>query len=126
MQLRVLIVDEHPIVIDSLLVILNKDPDITVVGAATNGMEGLAQLRRLRPDCMVFDVNQPKSYGMEAIGLYLRESPDLGIVIYSEATDDLLVNMARQAGVRAYVSKGEPVSALAGALREVHNQRERG
>lgn len=125
MQLRVLIVDEHPIVIDSLLVILNKYPDITVVGAAANGMEGLAQLRRLRPDCMVFDVNQPKLYGMEAIGIYLKERPDLGIVVYSEATDDLLVSMARQAGVRAYVSKGEPVSALAVALREVHSQKGR-
>jgi DNA-binding NarL/FixJ family response regulator len=120
--IRVLVVDEYPIVIDGLLIFLNKYPDITIVGAASDGMEGLAQLRRLHPDCMIVDLSQPKLYGVGAIRLYLKVKPDLGIVAYTETTDEMLVNEALKAGVRAYVSKEAPVSDLAKALREVHRR----
>ncbi|MCM2265032.1 MAG: response regulator transcription factor [Desulfuromonadales bacterium] len=121
-QLSVLIVDEHPIIIDGLLLFLNKYPDISIVGAASDGREGLAQLRRLHPDCMIVDSNQPKLHGAETIRRYLRERPDLGIIVYTEYTDEILVNEALQAGVRAYISKSAPVADLACALRETRRK----
>jgi len=118
--LRVLIVDDHPIIIDGLLVFLNNYQDIAIVGTANSGMEGLAQLRRLHPDCVTVDLTLPDMGGVEAVRLYLKERPELGVVVYTGRTDDLLVYEALQAGARAYVVKGAPVSALVNALREVH------
>ncbi|MHB8709669.1 MAG: response regulator transcription factor, partial [Desulfuromonadales bacterium] len=119
-QLRVLIVDDHPIITDGLLVFLNNYQDITIVGTANSGMEGLALLRRLHPDCVTIDLSLPDMWGVEAIRLYLKEKPELGIVVYSGRTEDVQVYEALQAGARAYVVKGAPVSALVNAIREVH------
>lgn len=119
-QLRVLIVDDHPIITDGLLVFLNNYQDIAIVGTANSGMEGLALLRRLHPDCVTIDLSLPDMWGVEAIRLYLKEKPELGIVVYSGRTEDVQVYEALQAGARAYVVKGAPVSALVNAIREVH------
>lgn len=119
-KLRVLIVDDHPIISDGLLVFLNNYPDITIVGTATDGIEGLAQLRRLNPDCMIVDLSLPNLGGVDAIRLYLKERPDLGVVVYTGHTEEVLIYEALQAGARAYVVKGAPVSVLVSALREVH------
>lgn len=120
-SIRVLIVDDHPIISDGLHVFLNNYTDISIVGIAGDGLEGLDQLRRLRPDCMIVDLSMPKLGGVEAIRLYLKENPDLGIVVYTGHTEEVLVYEALQAGARAYVVKGSPVSVLVSALREVNN-----
>jgi len=119
-QIRILIVDDHPIISEGLPVLLKNYPEITVVGTASDGEEGLAQLRRLKPECVVVDMSLPKLGGVEAIQLYLREKPDLGIVVYTGHKEERLVCQALQAGARAYVFKGAPVSTLVSALREVH------
>lgn len=119
-QLRVLIVDDHPIISDGLLVFLSNYPDITIVGTATDGIDGLAQLRRLHPDCMIVDLSLPNLGGVDAIRLYMKERPDLGVVVYTGHKEEILVYEALQAGARAYVVKGAPVSVLVSALREVH------
>lgn len=119
-QLRVLLVDDHPIIVDGLLVFLNNYQDIAVVGTANSGMDGLAKLRQLHPDCVTLDLSMPDMSGLEAIRLYLKEKPELGIIVYTGRAEDVLVYEALQAGARAYVVKGAPVSALVSALREVH------
>ncbi|RPI66632.1 MAG: DNA-binding response regulator [Geobacteraceae bacterium] len=119
-KLRVLIVDDHPIIRGGLLLFMKNYPDIEIVGTASDGMEGLAKLRRLHPDCMIVDLAMPKLGGVEAIQLYLKEKPDLGIVVYTGKSDDVSVYDALQAGARAYVLKGSTVSFLVRALREVH------
>lgn len=119
-QLSVLIVDDHPIISEGLPILLKCYTDIQVVGTAGDGEEGMAMLRRLNPDCMVVDMSLPKLGGVEAIRLYLQEKPDLGIVVYTGHTEENLVCQALQAGARAYVFKGAPVSTLVSAIREVH------
>lgn len=118
---RVLIVDDHPVVCEGLRTFLEGYEDIEVVGTAHDGREGLEQLRRLKPDCAVVDLKLPDMSGVEAIGLYLQENPALGIVVYSGYTEEVFVYQALQAGARAYVFKGAPVSVLATALREVQH-----
>jgi DNA-binding NarL/FixJ family response regulator len=117
-KLRVLIVDDHPIIGEALPVLMKPYEDIEIVGTAIDGEEGLAALRRLRPDCVVIDLNLPKLSGMEVIGLSLLEQPDLKVVIYTGQRDESVVCQALQAGVRAVVFKGAPVSTLVSALRE--------
>lgn len=118
-QMRVLIVDDHPIISEGLPILLQPHEDIIVVGTANDGEEGLAQLRRLKPDCAIVDLSMPKLGGLEVIRLYLKEQPGLGIVVYTGHREDSIVCQALQAGARAYVFKGAPVSTLASAIREV-------
>jgi two-component system response regulator NreC len=118
--IRVLLVDDHPIISEGLLVFLNNYPDIKIVGTASDGMEGLEQLRRLHPDCLIIDMSLPKLGGVETIRLALKENPKLGVVVYTGHADEVLVYEALQAGAQAYVLKGAPVSVLVSALREVH------
>lgn len=118
-KLRVLLVDDHPIVNEGLLVFFNDYPDIEIVGTASDGNEGLNQLRRLHPDCIIVDLAMPNLGGVESIRLYLQEQPDLLVVVYTGHTEEVLVYEALQAGARAYVFKGAPVSVLVSALREV-------
>lgn len=117
--IRVLLVDDHPIISEALQVFMKNHEDIAIVGTATDGEEGLAALRRLKPDCLVIDLGLPKLSGMEVISLCLREQPDLMIVIYTGHKEESLVCQALQAGVRAFVFKGAPVSTLVSAIREV-------
>ena len=118
-QLRVLIVDDHPIISEGLSVFLKSYPDIAVVGTATDSMEGLVMLRQLQPDCVILDLAMPNLGGVESIRHYLEEKGDLGIVVYTGNAEELMVYEALQSGARAYVLKGAPVSVLVSALREV-------
>jgi DNA-binding NarL/FixJ family response regulator len=119
-KVRILIVDDHPIIHEGLPVLLKNYSEIEVVGIAKDGEEGLVQLRLLKPDCVVIDMALPVMSGLEAIQLYLREKPDLGVVVYTGHKDEILVCQALQAGARAYVCKGAPISTLVKALTEVH------
>jgi DNA-binding NarL/FixJ family response regulator len=119
-QLRVLIIDDHPIISEGLPALLKCYPDIMVVGVASDGEEGLAQIRQLKPECVIIDLTLPKMGGIEAIRLYLHEIPELGIVVYTGHKEEGLVCQALQAGARAYVFKGAPVASLVSAIREVH------
>jgi DNA-binding NarL/FixJ family response regulator len=117
--IRVLLVDDHPIISEALHVLMKNHEDIAIVGPVTDGEEGLAALRRLKPDCLVIDLSLPKMSGLEVVNLCLREQPDLKIVIYTGHKEERLVCQALQAGVRAFVFKGAPVSTLVSAIREV-------
>ena len=119
-QLRVLVVDDHPVIREGLLALLTVYDDISIVGTAGDGEEGLVQLRRLKPDCVIVDLAMPKLGGVEAIRVYLQEQPDVGVVVYTGHKDESLVCQALQAGARAYVFKGTPISALVSAVREVN------
>lgn len=119
-QMKVLIVDDHPIISEGLPVLFKSYPDIMIVGTASDGEEGLALLRRLKPDCVVVDMSLPKLGGVEAIRLYLQENPNLGVVVYTGHKEENLVCQALQAGARAYVCKGSPITTLVNALREVN------
>lgn len=119
-QLRVLVIDDHPIIGDGLPILLECYPDIKVVGVARNAEDGLAQIRQLKPECVIVDLSLPKMGGIEAIRLYLHERPDLGVVVYTGHKEEGLVCQALQAGARAYVFKGSPVASVVSAIREVH------
>jgi DNA-binding NarL/FixJ family response regulator len=119
-QMKVLIVDDHPIISEGLPVLFKSYPDIMIVGTASDGEEGMELLRRLKPDCVIVDMSLPKLGGVEAIRLYLQENPNLGIVVYTGHKDENLVCQALQAGARAYVCKGAPITTLVNALREVN------
>lgn len=117
-RMRVLIVDDHPVIEEGLLLFLEKYPDILVVGTARDGLEGMEKLRLHAPDIILLDLMMPKLDGVEAIRLYLRERPGADIVVFTGHRSDVYVLQALQAGARGYVLKGNPVSQVVEALRE--------
>lgn len=118
--MRLLIIDDHPIICEALRHFLERYADIHVVGIARNGLEGLEQLRLLNPDCVIIDLGLPQMSGIASIPLYLKERPQVGIIVFSGHTEEHLIFQALQAGARAYVLKSSPFTELATALREVN------
>jgi len=118
--MRILVVDDHPIIKEGLITFLEQYPDVNIIGVAGDGIEGLAKLRQFDPDCVVLDLSMPKLDGLEAIRLYLKENPQLGIVVFTGHKNENDLFSSLDAGARGYVLKGSPVSVLVNALREVH------
>jgi len=122
-RMRLLIVDDHPIIEEGLLFFFERYPDIEVVGTARDGREGLEQLRKTKPDMILLDLAMPKLDGVEAIRLYLRESPEVGIVVFTGQKSSVYLYQTLQAGARGYVLKGSPVAQIVEALRAVRQGR---
>lgn len=119
--LQVLVVAEYPIVEEGLDFLLQDCPDIEIVATASNGVEGLQQLRKLSIDIIVQDLSSTELGATEAIRLYLEEKPQLGVIVYTGQDDEVGVFEALKSGARGYVLKTAPIAELTDAIREVHN-----
>jgi len=118
-SIRILVVDDHPIIGEGLEFLLNQDPGLLVLGTADNGRRGLELLRKLNPDVAILDLSMPQLDGFEAIRLFLGASPRLRIVIFSAHNEDQFVYRALRAGAQGYVIKGSPLEDLKQAIRYV-------
>ncbi len=116
-KIRVLLADDHTIMREGLASLLREEPDIEVVGEATDGLVSLELARRHRPDVVVMDISMPRMNGVEATRIIMQELPQTRVVALSmHAHDDMAATM-RTAGARAYVTKGGPLEALMSAIR---------
>lgn len=118
-RVRLLIVDQHPIVEDGLEILLQDYPDIEVVATTNNCEDGLRWLKRAVPDAVVMDLRFEEMDGSEAIRLYLEERPELPIVVFSELDEEVSVYRALKTGARGYILKSSPLTELVSAVREV-------
>ena len=118
--IRVLVVDDHPVVRQGLRTFLDLQPDITVVGEATDGAACVAAAAELHPDVILLDLRMPGSDGVEALhGLRELGLPARALVITS-FTEPAAVLPAVRAGAAGYVYKDVDPPALAAAIRAVH------
>jgi DNA-binding NarL/FixJ family response regulator len=118
--IRVLVVDDHPVVRQGLRTFLDLQPDITVVGEATDGASCVAAAAELHPDVILLDLRMPGSDGVEALhGLRELGLPARALVITS-FTEPAAVLPAVRAGASGYVYKDVDPPALAAAIRAVH------
>ncbi|MNR86203.1 Response regulator protein VraR [compost metagenome] len=104
-KLRVLVVDDHPMVRRGTCEILTDDPEIEVVGQGANGLEALSETERLQPDVVLMDLSMPLMDGVEATQQLRARDPKLGIVILSAHDEDDHVLKALQAGANGYLLK---------------------
>lgn len=119
-MIKVLLVDDHPVVRQGLRTFLDVQEDITVVGEAADGASGVAAAEELRPDVVLLDLRMPGSDGLSALhGLREHGNPAKVLVITS-FTEPAAVLPAVRAGAAGYVYKDVDPPALAAAIRSVH------
>ena len=117
--IRVVLVDDHALVRQGFRRILEDDSDITVVGEAGNGLEGLALAKKLEPDVVVMDMAMPEMNGLHASIELLKQRPETRILILSMYSDEQYVKNALDAGVKGYILKNAIETDLTRAVRAV-------
>jgi DNA-binding NarL/FixJ family response regulator len=118
-QTTVLIVDDHRMMRDALVMILEREKDITVVGQARDGREGAEKAAKLKPDVVTLDVAMPNLNGLDAARHIRRHSASTRILIITSYEEDLYIQHALEAGVDGYVTKHSAAETLAAAVRAV-------
>jgi DNA-binding NarL/FixJ family response regulator len=124
-KIRIMTVDDHPLLRQGVATLLAGQPDMQLVAEASDGEEAVAQFRRHRPDVTLMDIQMPKVNGTEAIIRIRSEFPDAKILVFSTYAGDVQVLHAIKAGARGYLLKGNVRTELLDAIRTVHSGRKR-
>jgi DNA-binding NarL/FixJ family response regulator len=119
-MIRVMVVDDHPVVREGLVAVLEDDPELDVVGTARTGRDALRQVERLAPDVMLLDLEMPELDGIDAIPQLLALRPNLGILVFTAYDSDERVLGAVRGGARGYLLKGASAAEITRAVRTVH------
>ena len=117
--IRVLLVDDHPLVRDGLKARLEQLPGIAAVGEAGNALEALEQMPRVRPQLVLMDVGMKDMNGIDLTALLLKQYPDLRVLMLSMYDNPEYVQRAMQAGARGYVLKDAPAAEIVAAIEAV-------
>jgi two-component system response regulator NreC len=117
--MRILIADDHGIVREGLRSMIEKEPDMEVVGEAEDGMETVELAKQLSPDVIVMDISMPNLNGIEATRLILSENPKIKIIVLSIHVEKHIVKEILSAGAAGYVLKTYLFEELSRALRSV-------
>ena len=118
--IKVLVVDDHPIVRVGIVAIINARPDMSVVAQCGTGEEAVELFEQHQPDIALMDLRLPKMSGVEAIRTIRTRHPKACFVVLTTYEGDEDIYQALEAGARAYVIKGMPHEMLIDALRRVH------
>lgn len=118
--IRVLSVDDHPLICEGLAAMLMRHPDIEMVGDAQTGAGGVALYQSLRPDVVLMDLRLPDISGLEATAIIRNEFPDAKVIVLTSYDGDQDVYRALGAGVRGYLFKEIVHTDLVHAIRAVH------
>ncbi len=118
--IRVLLVDDHAVVRMGLKVFFDLQDDIDVVGEASDGSEGLAMARRLKPDVILMDLLMPNMDGLTAIGRIKAELPETEIVAVTSFIEEEKVTAALEAGASGYLLKDAEAEEVAAAVRAAY------
>ncbi len=112
---KVLIADDHQIILEGIRHMLRKRPEFEIVGEAYNGSQALELIESLRPDIVVMDIRMPQLNGIEATLKIKQLYPEIRIVIFTMFCDTSVISLFR-AGISGYVLKDEPLSDLLSSL----------
>lgn len=118
--IRVLIVDDHPIVRNGLILMIRYSADLELAGEASTGREAVELYRQHQPDVVLMDLRMPEMGGVEAITLIRQAFPDARIIVLSTYDYDEDIYQGLQAGAKGYLLKDTSMDVLQEAIRKVH------
>lgn len=118
--IRILTVDDHPLLRKGIAALVNGEPDLKLVAEASNGNEAIDAFRSHRPDVTLMDLQMPEVDGIDAIDRIRREFPEARIIVLTTYSGDTQVLRALRAGARGYILKGHVHKELLDAIRAVH------
>ncbi|GAA4590826.1 DNA-binding NarL/FixJ family response regulator [Actinoplanes octamycinicus] len=116
-MIRILLVDDHPVVRMGLRGMLDAEPDLTVIGEASDGAEGAELALRERPDIVLMDLRMPGADGVEATGRILAGDRDIKVMVLTTYESDRDILRAIEAGASGYLLKDASPAELADAVR---------
>jgi DNA-binding NarL/FixJ family response regulator len=119
-NIRVLVVEDHHVVRQGLVALLNVVDGIEVVGEAADGVEAIAQFRKCQPHVTLIDLRMPRLSGVEVIQRIRMETPAARFIVLTTYDGDEDIYRALQAGARAYLLKGMTTDDLVATIRTVH------
>jgi len=119
MTIRIVIADDHPIVREGLISVLETQPDFEVVGQANDGAEAVDVVAALQPDVVLLDLEMPHLDGVQALRTMRAANANVQALVFTAFDTDERIISAVQAGARGYLLKGAPRDELFGAIRIV-------
>jgi DNA-binding NarL/FixJ family response regulator len=119
-RIRILLADDHVVLREGIVAILGGEPDLEIVGEATNGAEAVEAFRQLRPDVTLMDLQMPVMGGLEAITRIRATAPKARIVVLTTYEGDVPAVRALKAGACGYLLKSSLIDELLTAIRAVH------
>lgn len=118
--IRILVVDDHPVLRDGLVAVLDTQPDFEVVAQAGRGPEAVGMVAELRPDIVLLDLEMPEMDGVEALKRMREDDPDVRVIVFTAFDIDERILAAVKAGAQGYILKGVPRDQVFDAVRVVH------
>ena len=118
-RIRVLVADDHTIVRQGLLALLNEQPDIEVVAEAEDGRDALKKVEKLIPDMVILDVGMPRLNGLEAARQIKRQNPTVKILMLTMHSDEEYIFETLKAGASGYLLKDAAATELITAIHSI-------
>lgn len=120
-KIKVVIIEDHQVVIDGLILLLKQENDIEVCGYALNGFDGLDLIQKESPDVAIIDLSMEGKHGLEIIKDCKAMFQSLAILVLSMHSESIYADRVINAGAKGYMMKSESLSKVADGIRTVHN-----